>query len=103
MGQHMRLEVRIDVTQPLQRGIKIKFNVFNEVWYHFKYEKLLGFCYHCGIMGHTIRECEEEKGYRTDVGRNKYREWLKVDWLKKGKNEIRDRELLFSWKRGWGE
>lgn len=54
-------------------------------------------------MGHTIRECEEEKGYRTDVGRNKYRKWLKVDWLKKGKNETRDRELLFSWKRGWGE
>lgn len=49
-GPCMRIKVRIDVTKPLQQGLKLKVNVKEKVWWTIKYEKLSVFCCHCGII-----------------------------------------------------
>jgi 14-3-3 protein epsilon len=54
---YMRLKVRIDVTKPLQQNWKVRANAGNYVQIVFKYEKLGVFCYLCGLLGHTDKNC----------------------------------------------
>jgi 14-3-3 protein epsilon len=54
---YMRLKVRIDVSKPLQRSWKVRANEGNYVQIIFKYEKLGTFCYLCGLLGHTDKNC----------------------------------------------
>jgi 14-3-3 protein epsilon len=54
---YMRLKVRIDVNKPLQQSWKVRANEGNYVQIIFKYEKLGVFCYLCGLLGHTDRNC----------------------------------------------
>ncbi|XP_004293574.1 PREDICTED: uncharacterized protein LOC101304253 isoform X1 [Fragaria vesca subsp. vesca] len=57
-GKYMRLRVRLDVMQPLRRGMKICLEGCEPIWVDFKYEGIPEFCYHCGIWGHNESECE---------------------------------------------
>ncbi|XP_062017468.1 uncharacterized protein LOC133733842 [Rosa rugosa] len=63
----MRLRVRLDVTKPLRRGMKICLEGCEPFWVDFKYEGVPKFCYHCGIWGHNESECEvvigKERGF----------------------------------------
>jgi 14-3-3 protein epsilon len=54
---YMRLKVRINVTKPLQQSWKVRANEGNFVQIIFKYEKLGIFCYLCGLLGHTDKNC----------------------------------------------
>jgi hypothetical protein len=54
---YMRLKVRIDVNKPLQQNWKVRANDGNYVQIQFKYEKLGIFCYLCGVLGHTDKDC----------------------------------------------
>jgi 14-3-3 protein epsilon len=54
---YMRLKVRINVTKPLQQSWKVRANEGNYVQIVFKYEKLGVFCYLCGLLGHTDKNC----------------------------------------------
>ncbi|CAN6304644.1 unnamed protein product [Urochloa humidicola] len=57
-GPFLRARVAIDATKPLRRGIFLRTKKDEEpVWYNILYEKLLFYCYSCGIMGHTDLEC----------------------------------------------
>lgn len=55
---YVRVRVTMDVTKPLKRRMKIKREggVWN--WVNFKYERLSLFCFVCGRMGHSDRDCE---------------------------------------------
>jgi hypothetical protein len=53
----MRLKVRINVQNPLQQSWRVRANVGNFVQILFKYEKLGIFCYLCGLLGHTDKNC----------------------------------------------
>ena len=50
---YVRLQVKLDVRQPLKRCKKITLS--NRGWsmVKFKYERLEKFCYLCGIIGHN--------------------------------------------------
>jgi 14-3-3 protein epsilon len=56
-SSYMRLKVRINVNNPLQQSWKIRANEGNYVQILFKYEKLGIFCYLCGLLGHTDKNC----------------------------------------------
>ena len=58
-GKYMRVRVRVDITKPLCRGRKIGLGNGAEGWLSFQYERLLNFCYWCGIPTHGERDCEE--------------------------------------------
>lgn len=53
---YVRIRVILDIQKPLRRRMKIKRGgVWS--WLNFKYERMGTFCFVCGIIGHTERDC----------------------------------------------
>lgn len=52
-----RVKVNLDIEKPLPRGIKVRVGKNCTKWVGFKYERLGDFCYYCGRIGHTDRDC----------------------------------------------
>lgn len=48
----------MDLNKPLRRKIKIKREGGDWNWINFKFERLSTFCFVCGIMGHSERDCD---------------------------------------------
>ena len=65
IGRYRRIRVMLDVTKPLRRFRKIKDKKGRELQIDFAYERLPFFCFACGVMGHSERDChgvlEEDK------------------------------------------
>lgn len=47
----------MNVTKPLKRRMKIKREGGTWSWINFKYERLATFCFVCGLLGHSERDC----------------------------------------------
>lgn len=59
----LRIKVQIEVSLPLKRGIFLSSGTGGiDKWIKVTYEKLPDFCYGCGLLGHTIKECEGDYG-----------------------------------------
>uniref|UniRef100_A0A2N9GZI9 Reverse transcriptase domain-containing protein n=1 Tax=Fagus sylvatica TaxID=28930 RepID=A0A2N9GZI9_FAGSY len=56
-GHAMRIRIRLDVTKPLSRGRKARLEQGRETWISFKYERLPNFCYWCGLLSHSEKDC----------------------------------------------
>lgn len=56
-GDFLRVKAKIDVSKPLCHGWKVLLNGDSEGWVSFKYEKMLNFCYWCGMVTHDDKEC----------------------------------------------
>ena len=57
-GTFLCVKVEVHVTKLLCRGRKVSLNDDTKIWVSFKYEKLLNFCYWCGMVSHANRECD---------------------------------------------
>lgn len=76
-GRYVRIKVRIDIRQPLRRGMMLEIEREEEErrWCPVEYEFLPEFCYTCGIIGHLDKNC----GRREEMGKAKqYGKWLRV-------------------------
>ena len=56
-GMTMRIHVKLDITKPLCRGRKTRLEKGRETWISFKYERLPNFCYWCGHVTHSNKDC----------------------------------------------
>lgn len=57
--------------------VKIKIgSMVEESWVPISYEKLLEFCYYCGLIGHTLQDCEATE--RTMGSGLTYGSWLRA-------------------------
>ncbi|KAH9779226.1 CCHC-type domain-containing protein [Citrus sinensis] len=54
---YMCLRVSLDVRKPLKRRMRLKRTGGDWFWVDFKYERLNVFCFICGLLGHTERNC----------------------------------------------
>lgn len=54
---YYRVRVRLDVCKSLKRRMKIKRKGGDWSWLNFKYERLSTFCFVCGKIGHSERDC----------------------------------------------
>ncbi|KAH9763510.1 reverse transcriptase domain-containing protein [Citrus sinensis] len=54
---YMRLRVTLDVRKPLKRRMRLKRTGGEWFWVDFKYERLNVFCFICGLLGRTERNC----------------------------------------------
>lgn len=52
--------VLINVNHPLVAGFWMDRPDKSEVWVSVKYERLLSFCYKCGMLGHDFKMCSKE-------------------------------------------
>lgn len=57
---YIRMEVDIDVNDPLMFGFWWTNSQGVEIWVSIKYERLSDFCYGCGTLGHTTQTYKEE-------------------------------------------
>lgn len=77
-GMYVKLLVKVDLSKPLIRGTKIRFE--NEVcWVNFKYDLLHFFCVSWGRVGHGEKVCETKM---LDVSKNALNEGQFGEWLR---------------------
>ena len=100
-ARFVKVRVEIPLDKPLRwNGVVVnpegdKFHV------GFKYERLVGFCYHCGKTGHEAKECsyprdQNQRGYP-------YREWLKAGFKWPARNlDRRDQQPPYNDSRDEG-
>ena len=60
-GPFLRIRVDVDITKPLMRSKMIHIEGMEKGCVYFKYERLLIYCYRCGILGHQERVCHKAK------------------------------------------
>lgn len=65
LDRYRRLRIMLDVSRPLRRVKATTDKRGREVLVEFAYERLPFFCFACGVMGHSERDCiavsEEDK------------------------------------------
>lgn len=57
LDSYRRVRVNLDITKPLCRSQKIKCRDGRVIMISFAYERLPFFCYLCGIIGHSNKDC----------------------------------------------
>ncbi|KAL2944371.1 Lipoxygenase 2 chloroplastic [Bienertia sinuspersici] len=50
--------MKSNVNKPLPRGSTMKIGG-EKIWVDFRIERLPGFCYVCGCLGHSMKECDD--------------------------------------------
>ena len=98
---YMCIRVSIDVRKPLKRRMRLKKSGGDWVWIDFKYERLQVFCFICGLLGHTERQCPSLYDYPEGDIIKPYGQWMKAPirrnnlnsgerWLRSGPPEMRE-------------
>lgn len=82
---YARVRVTMDVTKPLKRKMKLKREGGDWNWVNFKYERLSTFCFVCGIMGHSERDCGIVYAHPDKEISRAYGSWLRAP-ARGGKN-----------------
>ncbi|KAJ1415409.1 Zinc finger, CCHC-type [Sesbania bispinosa] len=57
----IRVRVLIDIKKAIATGCWVPRRDLPKLWIIFKYEKLQGVCFNCGLLGHEQRSCKEIK------------------------------------------
>lgn len=74
----MRIRVSIDVRKPLKHRMKLKKEGGEWIWIDFKYERLNIFCFICGLLGHTEKQCSKLYDCPSSEIVKVYGHWLKA-------------------------
>lgn len=95
----MRIRVRMDLSKPLKRKMKLQKSGNDWFWITFKYENAPTFCFICGVMGHSEKFCSQlfEKS-ENDIFKP-YGIWMRaplrrqaklirVKWLRFGEDDL---------------
>ena len=79
----MRIRVSTDVKQPLKRRMQLKKAGGDWMWVDFKYERLNVFCFICGLLGHTKKNCPSLYEQTTAITAKPYGHWMKAPTRRK--------------------
>ncbi|KAK4853325.1 hypothetical protein QYF36_007241 [Acer negundo] len=79
LDKFLLVRVIIDISKPFKRALKVGVEDSDEMaTILVRYERLPDLCFHCGILGHPLRECPLQKSME-DVGRTlKYGSWIRA-------------------------
>lgn len=61
IDKSIRMRVLIDVRKPLVKSVKLKMRGGMEDEFEVKYEKPPIFCFVCGMIGHGVKDCDDNK------------------------------------------
>ncbi|CAA0831667.1 Unknown protein, partial [Striga hermonthica] len=84
-GQLIKILAELNLKEPIPRGTNLKVGSENR-WVEFRYESIQTFCFYCGLIGHSDRNCQLKKD---DLKRNvlnvgQYGEWLRTTHINLG-------------------
>lgn len=57
----IRVKVLLDSSKLLPTGYPLKRNASDTLWIKYKIERIAGFCYLCGMLGHMQFLCKEQE------------------------------------------
>ncbi|KAL5770359.1 hypothetical protein ACOSP7_014513 [Xanthoceras sorbifolium] len=80
-GKYLRVKVRIDVSKPLKRGLRVWLSDFKMmVTVLLRYERLPDFCFACGLIGHGFQECSNKMARMEAMNNSspKFGDWLRA-------------------------
>ncbi|KAL5739616.1 hypothetical protein ACOSQ2_028796 [Xanthoceras sorbifolium] len=80
-GKFLQIRVCVHIQKPLRRALRVKLDGVNEVkTLLLKYERLPEHCFHCGMMGHSFREClqNDDSNFNGDVSTLPFGAWMRV-------------------------
>lgn len=60
-ARFIRVRVAIPLEKPIRRGGYVSNPKGDQVQIGFKYERLVGLCFQCGLFGHDAKECKKQK------------------------------------------
>lgn len=72
----MRVQVEINIEQPLPDGFPLTRYIKSATWISFKYERLSDFCYCCGCLGHIQQSCPN---LQTQIKVTNFGPWMRAD------------------------
>ena len=75
-ARFLRIRVEVPLDRPLRKGGPIVSLEGDEAKVAFQYERLVGWCFACGRIGHEMKECESANDM--DKSSRPYGEWLKA-------------------------
>uniref|UniRef100_A0A803MME0 CCHC-type domain-containing protein n=1 Tax=Chenopodium quinoa TaxID=63459 RepID=A0A803MME0_CHEQI len=83
-GEFVRHKVMVNVKKPLRRGMFLATGESKPRWIDIKYERLADFCFYCGILDHTEKECskKEEDDLEKQEMVYQYGPWMRASPLK---------------------
>lgn len=89
-GKYLRVKVSIDVTKRLIRAKKVSIEGEEIIWVLFKYERLLNFCYFCGLLCHDWKDCQAAKMKDKNLEQDNlhYGLWLRGEIGRRGIREV---------------
>ncbi|XP_062104231.1 uncharacterized protein At4g02000-like [Humulus lupulus] len=75
---YMRIRVRLELTKPLKRKMRIRQSATEWVWVNFKYENIPTFCFVCGLLGHSERFCPRRFDTPEEEIVQPYGDWMRT-------------------------
>lgn len=77
-GKCLRVQVHINLKKRLVQGKRITIKGGESRWVNFKYERLLNFCYRCGMLSHILKDCPKiSKNVQLVDDCQQYGAWLR--------------------------
>ncbi|KAL5747854.1 hypothetical protein ACOSP7_024870 [Xanthoceras sorbifolium] len=74
MGKYIRVRVGVDIDKPLKRCLRVHMGDSNGVVVMLlRYERLPEYCFGCGFVNHSIRECLKESSPPVIEGKEQIR------------------------------
>ena len=88
-GKCLRVRIRIDVTKRLLRGKRVSIEGGESRWVNFKYERLPNFCYSCGLLSHSLKECQDSSAsVIQNKGELQYGAWMRGEPMRRGNRDF---------------
>lgn len=76
----LRLKIKINISNPLCRIVKLVGRDGIEIIRVLKYERLPAFCYSCGLIGHTTKKGKNKYGAsKSNVLNLQHGSWMRVN------------------------
>ena len=75
-ARFLRVRVELPLDKPIRREAPVLSPEGNKVMVAFQYERLMGLCYNCGLLGHEAKGCNAGMGRQGDD--SPYGEWLRA-------------------------
>uniref|UniRef100_A0A803L0Q7 Zinc knuckle CX2CX4HX4C domain-containing protein n=1 Tax=Chenopodium quinoa TaxID=63459 RepID=A0A803L0Q7_CHEQI len=99
MGGAYANKFLVDIDKPLRRGLFLEMGQNKSRWIDIKYERLAEFCFFCGRLDNTEKECHHKEQAKDAESKivYQYGPWLRDSPKKRSKIDTRERELEIAW------